>query len=68
MIPIKEYYCNNTPSWEEIQEAHNMAVKEDCVVHLNWFVQYNGWNDRYIMKDTDIEKLNNSLRHIIYGI
>lgn len=68
MIPIKEYYCDNTPSWEEIQEAYNMAVNDNCVVHLNWFVQYNGWNDRYITKDTDIEKLNHNLRHIIYGI
>lgn len=68
MIPIKEYYCDNTPSLEEIQEAYNMAVNDNCVVHLNWFVQYNGWNDRYITKDTDIEKLNHNLRHIVYGI
>lgn len=68
MIPIKEYYCENTPTLEEIQEARNMAIHEDCLVHLNWFVEYNGWNDRYVRKDTNIEKLNDELRHILYGI
>ena len=68
MIPIKEYYCEDTPTYEELKVAHDICIYEHCIVHLKWFIKYNGWNDRYVHKDTDIEKLNESLKHIIYGI
>jgi len=68
MIPIKEFYTESTPTYEELKSAKELAINENCVVHLNWYVQYNGWNDRYIYQTTDIEEMNNRLRHIIYGM
>lgn len=68
MIPIKNFYCNSTPKEEELKEALQIATDENCVVCLKWFVKYNSWFDRYIHKDTDIEEMNNRLRHIVYGL
>ena len=68
MIPIKVFYTESTPTKEELEESLKIAKIDDCVVQLKWFVQYSGWHDRYIHKDTDIEKRNEQLRHIIYGM
>lgn len=68
MIPIKYFYCDGTPLEEELKEALKLANDENCVVCLKWFVQYNGWLERYIHKDTNIEEMNNRLRHIVYGM
>ena len=68
MTPIKDYYCESTPTEEELKESLNIAINENCVVHLKWFVRYDGWYDRYIHKNTNIEEMNKQLRHIIYGM
>ncbi len=68
MIPIKYFYCDGTPTEEELKEAFKLANDENCVVCLKWFVQYNGWFERYVHKDTNIEEMNNRLRHIVYGM
>lgn len=68
MTPLKSFVTNATPTWEELQEAKKIAEEEKCVVELKWFVKYNGWFNRYIYEDTDIEKMNEYLRHIIYGM
>ena len=68
MIPIKDFYTENTPTYEELKEAKEIAINENCVTHLKWFVKYSGWHDRYIYQNTDIEEVNNYLRHIVYGM
>lgn len=42
MIQIKDYYCESTPTYDELVQAKH------CIVHLKWFVEYSGWYDRYI--------------------
>jgi len=43
MKPIENYYCEGSPSDEEICEAMEIASEKICVVWLHWFVKYNGW-------------------------
>ena len=40
MIPIKEFYTESTPTYEELKEAKEITVNENCIVHLKWFIQY----------------------------
>ena len=68
MIELKSFVVDSTPKKEELEEAQKIAIEQNCIVELKWFVQYSGWHNRYINKDTDIEKLNEQLRHIIYGL
>lgn len=68
MKSIKEYYCDNTPTEEELKTSLNICKRHKCVVKLCWFIKYNGWNYQYICEDSDIEKINDSLRHVVYGL
>ena len=68
MKPIKEYYCDKTPTHDELLAAHNTCMMDNCIVKLCWYINFHGWEERYIFEDTDIEKLNDSLRHIVYGL
>ena len=67
MRPIKDFWCEYTPTDEEIKEAIKIASESDCVVILRWFVNYNGYYKRVITKETDFEKLKNGLPKI-YGM
>ena len=69
MIEVKEYYCGtSTPTLEYLKSARHTCIFNDCIVRLTWFIEYNGWNQRYITKDTDVEKLNEELDNIVYPI
>ena len=68
MIPVKEFWTNGTPNHEELVAASEMAMKEDCVVRLKWFVQYDGWYERYVFWNTNIEEMENDLKNIVYGL
>lgn len=36
MIPIKYFWANRSPVTSEIQEALDLARKENCVVIVKW--------------------------------
>ena len=65
--PIKEFWCNGHPSKDDLQECIEIANKEDCIIHLKWFIQYNGWNDRYIHPNSNLEEILDKLPKI-YGV
>lgn len=67
MRPIKDYWCDNTPTDDEIKAAINIASKDDCVVILRWFVEYNGDYRRVITKDNTFEEVKASLPRV-YGM
>ena len=67
MRPIKDFWCDHTPTEDEVKEAIRIASESDCVVVLRWFVNYNGHYKRVITKDTNFEKLMNGLPRI-YGM
>ena len=57
MKPIQDFWCDYTPTDEELKDAIRIASENDCVVILRWFVEYNGDYRRVITKDSDFEKL-----------
>jgi len=60
--------CDHTPTIEEVKESLDIANKENCIVHLKWYIPYNGWNEYYIRKDDDIDEIMKRFSNIIYGL
>ena len=67
MRPIKEYWCDNSPKYEDIINAHSVCCTIDCVIILRWFVKYNGHHKLIIKKEDNIEDLWNQVPKI-YGV
>ena len=67
ITPVKEYISNGHPSDEDIQQCIDIANSQNCIIHLKWFIQYNGWNDRYIYPGSNLEETLDRLPKI-YGI
>jgi len=68
MIPIKEYFCENIPTEKEIKRAYEIANENMCMVNLKWFVSYNGWNERYIHPNSNLDEVMNSIKNTVYAI
>lgn len=67
ITPIKEFLSEGHPSIDDICECLEVANTENCVVHLKWFIPYNGWNDRYIRPGERADKIVDALPKI-YGV
>lgn len=64
---VKEFISDNHPSKEDLQKCIDIANSENCIIHLKWFIQYNGWNDRYIYPEDKLEEILDRLPKV-YGI
>ena len=68
LTPIKTFYIEGTPNYEEIVEARNVAEHECCVVELRWMPHImTGWYHEYIFKDSDPLEIYEKLPKV-YGI
>jgi len=67
ITPVKEFISDSHPSKEDIQKCIDIADSEKCIIHLKWFIQYNGWNDRYIHPGAKLEEILDRLPKV-YGI
>lgn len=68
IIPIKEYLTELTPTLEDIKESILLAKKNNCIIHLKWFIEYSGWYDRYIRSTDNAEEVYQILHNRIYGV
>ena len=67
ITPVKEFIADRHPSKEDLQKCIDIADSENCIIHLKWFIQYNGWNDRYIHPGAKLEEILDRLPKV-YGI
>lgn len=58
---------NKCPSDEDILECIEMAKLENCIIQLNWTLQWSGPYCRYIYPENTLEQIKDSLPKI-YGI
>lgn len=65
---LKDYWCDSTPTDEEIEEAISIASADDCVVNLQWFVKYNGYYRAVITKDDTLEYIKQRFIPRMYGM
>lgn len=63
-----QYYVvpdNTVPSLEDVADAVQAAIDNDCIIELNWNMKYAGSFARYIYKTDDpTEVYNNRIPHI----
>lgn len=50
LIKIKSYWCENTPTVEEITWAFDNATENTCI-QLKWYVKHSGEYSRTIYHD-----------------
>ncbi len=65
---MKDYWCDRTPTDEEIKEAISIASADDCVVNLQWFVAYNGYYRAVITKYDTLEHIKQRFIPRKYGL
>ena len=68
LTPIKTFYIEGAPSYEEIVEARSIAESECCVVELHWLPHiFAGWYHEYVFSDSDPQEIYDKLPKV-YGI
>ena len=67
MKQIRSFWCDYTPTDDEVKEAIQIASDFNCVVILRWFIKYYGDYRRVITKDSDFEEVKRGLPRI-YGM
>jgi hypothetical protein len=68
LTPIKTFYVEGAPSYEEIVEARDTAQREYCVVELRWLPDiFAGWYHEYVFNDSDPQEIYDNLPRV-YGL
>lgn len=68
LIPIKTYYAGALPEKQDLIDAKQMCVDENCVVELRWYPNYYaGWYYLYIMKDSNVDEMYENQVPKVYG-
>ena len=56
-----------TPSLDDIVKAKSLAIKNHCIINLQWTVKYSGLYSIMIDEDSDVEVKYNGLPKV-YGV
>lgn len=70
MIPILTYGLkdNKTPTLENIRTCCEIAKRDNCIIHLWWYVQYSGWYDVLLFPESNPEEVFEKEVPQVYGI
>jgi hypothetical protein len=56
--PIKTFYAGSIPTYEQWEEAVQIAKTENCVVEVRWMPNsWTGWYHEYVFEDSNPLKL-----------
>ena len=61
MKEIKHYFCDSIPQDEDLLKCIEIAKKEECLIDLMWFVEYNGKHNIIINQNSTLNDLKNEL-------
>lgn len=61
MTKMENYWCDNTPSSEEINEAIKLAKENKCFIILNWYKNYSGSYSVSIGEEDTLESVQDRL-------
>ena len=66
--PIKTFYVENIPSYEDYCKARDVARDENCVVELRWRPNIRaGWYHEYVFENSDPAELGTQTPRV-YGV
>jgi len=69
LIQIKNYYVEGIPSKEDLEQAKQICIEENCVIELSWCPSvYAGWHSVFIKQDSDIDYLYERKVPRVYGV
>ena len=55
------------PSFSDIEEAKSIAMKNHCLVRIEWCIPFSGNYSRMVSEYSDLEEIYNSLPKV-YGV
>jgi hypothetical protein len=68
LLLLKNYYVPDIPTKEDLEEAKQICIKENCIIELRWCPNiYAGWYHEYVFEDSDPAELDAKTPKV-YGI
>jgi hypothetical protein len=69
LLLIKNYYVPDIPTKEDLEEAKQICIKENCAIELRWCPNiWAGWYHIYIYNNSNIDEVYDTQVPKVYGV
>jgi hypothetical protein len=69
LVLIKNYFIDHIPTKEDLTEAKQLCINEDCVIDLKWCPSvFAGWHHVYIDKNSNIDNVYETQIPKVYAV
>ena len=69
LVLIKNYFIDHIPTKEDLVEAKQICINEDCVIDLKWCPSvFTGWQHVYVYKNSNIDNVYETQVPKVYAV